>query len=783
MFLITRRVLLALAILVGLLIAAIATLPSLLSFDSVHARLLAAAESALHRKVEARTIRFRILSGLGAEAEGVVVHNEPGWETPALLTAERVSVKLAFWPLLSRRIEVRRIVLEGATATIERDPRGRLNVDGVGSAGNGSETSFPDEEPALPAAVRFDDEPARPAAIRVSDVVIAGARLRFVDRKVAPGRAVTTTFDAIQGRVAGISNISPTYVEVSGRLLADTGRNVVFKGLVGPPGPGGAPGKTPVDATLSAKGLALARLGPYLGPGRRDPGVLTIETTAKGALPGALRLAGQVAFVPRGGGDGRSRVPAVDGRFRGVLDLPRATLSLEPSSLTVAGLPLSLHGRIDRLRAKPRLDLSIATQGEVPADRVTALPAVAAALPPGVRLSGRLRLTARLRGPAGNLAVHGSADASQLHLSRDSEPAPLLAAPYATATLESRGEGLRSGRLTIPAGALKRLPFENLSADWAWDTGQGTLRVAPAADICGGRIAARLESELGKAEPLSRVTVELAGVRGEQLIDAATTTRRAFAGAITGRRSLVSHGLTFDAIQRTAQGEGHLTVSGPDLYTVHLKPEVARTLATIGKYAAKFLTPPSLESTTFEKLATSLAIADGRLATPDLTLAGDDAAVEAAGALGFDKTLAYRGRVVLQPSLVASLGTAGRYIADARGRIVLPFQVSGTITDPKVAIDTSILMDLGRRLAARLAGDQLGGWWKVLGEAIGSGALPMPGSGKFPMPGGEGFRGFRMPGGGAFPMPPSPRDFLRKFMGPRSSPEGEGEASPQARPF
>ena len=775
MFLVARRVLLALAILVGLLIAAIAALPSLLSFDSVRGRLLAAAESALRRKVEARAIRFEIFSGLGAGAEGVVVHNEPGWETPALLTAERVSVKLAFWPLLSRRIEVRRIVLEGATATIERDARGRLNVESIGSAGTGQ--SFDS-----------DEAHSRSSAIRVSDVVIAGARLRFVDRKVAPGSAVTTTFDAIQGRIAGISTFSPSYVEVSGRLLADTERSIVFKGMVGPPRFREGMSELPIDATLSARGLALGKLGPYLGPGRRDPGVLTVETTAKGTLLGALRLAGTVKFAPRGGGDARSAIPAVDGRFRGVLDWPNAALTLESSSLTVASLPLSVSGRIQGLRSRPRLDLSIATQGEVPAERVTALPAVAAALPPGVRLSGRLRLTARLRGPANDLTVQGSADAAPLHLSRDGEPAPLLVAPHATATLESKGEGGRSGRLKIPAGTLKRLPFENLSADWSWDTRLGALRIAPAADVFGGRIAARLESELGKAEPLSRMTVELAGVRGEQLIDAATTTRGAFAGAITGRLSLVSRGLTFEAIQRSAQGEGHLTVSGPNLYTVHLKPEVARVLAMIGRYTAGFLTLPSLESTTFERLATSLRLADGRLATPDLTLTGRDVAVEATGALGFDRTLSYRGRVVLAPSLIESLGTAGRYIADARGRVVLPFQVSGTIMDPKVAIDTAVLMDLGKRLAARLAGDRMGGWWKVLGEAIGSGSLPLPRSGSLPLPGSGGFPmpgdgAFRMPGGGALPMPPSPADLLRQFMRPRSSPQSESDSSPPATPF
>ena len=377
----------------------------------------------------------------------------------------------------------------------------------------------------------------------------------------------------------------------------------------------------PLDATLSARGLALARLGPYLGPKpQADPGVLTIDTTAKGAFLGALRLAGNVTFVPRGGRDARSRIPAIDGRFRGVLDWPHATLTLEPSSVSVARLPLTIRGRIDGLRAKPRLDLEMATQGEVPAERVTALPAVAAALPPGVRLSGRVRLTALLRGPAGDLAVHGIRDAAPLRLSRDGEEGPLLAAPTATATLESIGRGPALGAPDDSLGPLKRLHFENLRADWSWDTGTGNPRVAPEADVFGGRIAARLESELGKAEPLSRATVELDGVRGDALVEAATTTRNAFAGAITGRLSLGEPRALLGGDPAHREGEGHVTVSGPNLYTVHVKPEVASMLATIGKYAAGFLTPPSLESTTFERLDTSLRLADGQLATPDLTL-------------------------------------------------------------------------------------------------------------------------------------------------------------------
>ncbi|HEY4229765.1 MAG TPA: AsmA-like C-terminal region-containing protein, partial [Thermoanaerobaculia bacterium] len=649
-------------------------------FDSVRARLVAAAESALHRKVDARSIRLQIFSGLGAGAEGVVVRNGPGWETPALLEAERVSVKLAFWPLLSRRIEVRRVVLDGATLTIERDPRGTLNVDDL----------LP--TPAGAAATGPDDSPGRAASIRVADVEVTRGRLRLVDRRVSPGETATTTFDAIEGRIAGISPFTPTSVDLSGRLLAEDDRNVLLKGTFGPPVPGRPLGEMPLDASLSAKGVALGRLGRYLGSKAEDPGVLSLDTTVKGPLAGTLRLAGSVTLVPRRGS--RSRVPAIDGRFRGALDRPRSILTLERSAISIARLPLTVEGRIEGLRAKPRLDLALETREEVPIERVTALPAVASALPPGVRLSGRVRLWASLRGPADDLTLHGSASVAPLGLSRDGEGRPLLAAPSATATLESRGGGLRSGRLSIPSGELQRLRFQNLRADWSWDTAKGTLLVAPEADVYGGRIAARLESEIGKPEPLSRATLELDGVHGDALVEAATTTRSAFAGILTGRLSLVSRGLTWAAIRSTASGQGHIAVTGPNLYTVHIKPEVARALAAIGKYAAGFLTPPSLESTTFERLDTSLRLADGRLATPDLTLSGSDAAVEAAGSLGLDRTIAYQGRVVLEPALVHSLGTAGRYIADARGRVVFPFQVSGTIADPKVTVDTSVLMDL-----------------------------------------------------------------------------------------
>lgn len=775
-----RRLFLASTILLGLLLALVASLPYLVSFDAVRTRLLAAAESALHRRVEAGTIRLQIFTGIGAGAENVVVRNGPGWETPALLTADRVSAKLAFWPLLSGRIEIRKLVLDGVTLTVERDRNGAVNVGDL--APTGPATGKPGDD--LP--------PASPGAVRVSTVVLERGSVRFVDRGIVPGRTVTSTLDAVEGRVAGISAYSPTYVELAGRLLADGERNVSVEGHFGPPRPDRSLGESPLSLRFSASGLSLARLAPYLGaPRGSDPGVLTVSATANGAALGRLALSGHAAFQPGKDKSAGPRIPAIDGRFAGTLDWPRGSLLLERSPVTVASLPLTVSGRVGSLRAAPRIDLRLEMLEEAPIERVTDAAGLTGRLPAGVRFAGRVRLAAELSGPARHPAVRASLSAAPLSVSRDGQP--VLTAASATATLEPARGGLQSGRVSVPAGKVREVSFVNLNADWAWDG--STLVVTPEAEVYGGRIAARLESESRGGEPEMRARVRLAGVHGQPLVESATTARHVFSGTMDGALSLVTRGLSWDAIRHSAKGDGRVSVSGPNLYTVHLKPEIGGMLAKLGKYAS-FVTPPSLESTTFERLETSLRLGDGRLETPDLVLAGRDAAVHAAGALGLDKTLDYRGRVVLEPTLVQGLGTVGQYIANAEGRVVFPFQVTGTIDAPKISIDTAAILDLGRRIAARLAGDKLGGWWKVLGEAVGSGALPMPGfggdgggggfpipgfggnggsgGGGFPMPGGG---GFPFPGGGGFPMPPMPGNLLQQFMR-----RGDSNAQPQAHP-
>ena len=703
-----RRLLVVFAIVVAVLAALLAALPYVLSLDAARARMLAAAESALHRKVEAGAIRLQIFTGLGVGLEDVAVKNPSGWESPDLLSARRVSVKLAFLPLLSRRVEVRRIVLEAPALTVERSPSGALSVDDWMRA------------PASGAPAPANPPAASAAVLLVARLEVSRGSFRFVDRKVSPGRTVTTALEDLHGEISDVGSSTAARFDLAGRFLAPAGSNLTLRGTFGPPPRGEPLSSAPLAAAFSARGLELARLGPYLGTAT-DPGVLTVECKADGAPLGTLHVAGAIALAPHGPA---STMPPVDGRFDLTLDRPRGTLVIARSPLSIAKLPLTLEGRVDGMSAATapmRTSLRLRTEGDAPVDAVTGIAGMGAALPADVHLSGRVRLDVTIAGPSGALETRGAVDASALGVAKAGQA--LFASPAVHATMGTTqggggdGGGPLSGRVTAASGTLQKLPFEDLVADWTWKGGAMTL--SPRLRTLGGTLGARIEADLRRPDSPERASLEMDRLDAKRLVESLTSVRDVLSGALTARLDMESRGLSWDAVSKTARGEGRLSIADAELRTVQLMPRVAETLAAVGRVAG-FTVPAALQSEKFSRLDTSLRLADGRLSTPDLTMTGRDASVAASGSLGLDRTLAYEGRITLSPSVVKSLGSVGRYVADEEGKLTLPFRVSGPVTSPAVAIDQSVVPELGRRALARQAGEHVGGTaGKALGDALG----------------------------------------------------------------
>ncbi|MGB2696452.1 MAG: AsmA-like C-terminal region-containing protein [Candidatus Zixiibacteriota bacterium] len=86
-------------------------------------------EAALNREVEIQDVSISIIGGLGADMEGVKIHNLPGYTHKELFEFKTLSIRVKFWPLLRKRIEIKKLILDEPIIALEKNKEGVLNID------------------------------------------------------------------------------------------------------------------------------------------------------------------------------------------------------------------------------------------------------------------------------------------------------------------------------------------------------------------------------------------------------------------------------------------------------------------------------------------------------------------------------------------------------------------------------------------------------------------------------------------------------------------------------
>lgn len=341
-----------LCVLVLVLLAVV--LPRLAGSAAVRARIEAAAREALGREVSFATLE----TGMLPPSLRVVAPRVAGATPDAapLLEAERVSLRVALLPLLTGRVAVESLVVEGATLRLTRTREGfdlptlgRPQPDAPTPAGEpeaGEPTAGSDADAGSDAAV---DLAVRRVRLRNSSVVLE-------DRSVSP--AVTWELRDVGAQATGRL--------LSERIDLEASASLASGGAFRLDGSSTRAGDLDLDLALDA--LALAPLAPYL------EGVDSLG----GVVSGKLRLAGPARDPERASAE---------------LDFER--LDLRRGELSVAG-PLSLQAELASPLGAASGDFSAEAGGaEIGFGESFHKPAGTAA-----RISGRIA-----SGPAGALAV------------------------------------------------------------------------------------------------------------------------------------------------------------------------------------------------------------------------------------------------------------------------------------------------------------------------------------------------------------------------------------------
>lgn len=97
--------------------------------EKLLALLIPKIEAALNRKVEIDDVTVSVWGGLGADVRGMRVFNRPGFPREELFKFDQLSIRVKFWPLLRKRIEVKKLILEGPEIDLVKNKEGVSNFD------------------------------------------------------------------------------------------------------------------------------------------------------------------------------------------------------------------------------------------------------------------------------------------------------------------------------------------------------------------------------------------------------------------------------------------------------------------------------------------------------------------------------------------------------------------------------------------------------------------------------------------------------------------------------
>ncbi len=243
---------------VALFVAAVLILPAVINVQrfrpQIEQRLseMAGAPVALKGDLE-----LSLFPWVGVKVGDLKVGNPPGFGAPEMLSVASFEVRVKLLPLLSRDVQVKRLILNRPHLVLERSRDGRANWETLGK-----------RDPQAPGRERpaTADEPGRGLpimALAVAELALKDGSVLWLDQKAGVRREVS----GISLRMEDVTLERPIQFTFSADL---EGRPLVLKGRVGPLGKDPGQAAIPLDLVVNAFEEAVVNLtGKVEAPAKR----------------------------------------------------------------------------------------------------------------------------------------------------------------------------------------------------------------------------------------------------------------------------------------------------------------------------------------------------------------------------------------------------------------------------------------------------------------------------------------------------------------------------------
>ncbi|MFQ5670289.1 MAG: AsmA family protein [Acidobacteriota bacterium] len=256
-----RRLLILAGVALALLVAVAVVVPYLVDVNHYRGTIESAARDALGREVHLGEMRLAILPRLGISVQDLSVGALPEEGGGDLLTAKRVRIGVRFLPLLEKRLEVTRVVLEEPSMVLAREADRSWNIQQLVASGGGK-----------PAG---EQGSGGPEAFSVDHLAVRGGRITLRDRGLVKGKTLEAVLTDLNLDIADLALDQVVSVDIAATLAGERPMSVKLQGKVGPLRRAqGVPLR--LEGQLALDQLDPGRLAPWIngwvGPGWAPPG-------------------------------------------------------------------------------------------------------------------------------------------------------------------------------------------------------------------------------------------------------------------------------------------------------------------------------------------------------------------------------------------------------------------------------------------------------------------------------------------------------------------------------
>lgn len=279
---------------------------------------------------------------------------------------------------------------------------------------------------------------------------------------------------------------------------------------------------------------------------------------------------------------------------------------------------------------------------------------------------------------------------------------------------ETKGEGEPAlsvrADLAIDAGKARGVEFRELRGTARYEGGTLFLD-SVRAKMYGGEVSVSGRAQLSGPSPDFRVKVAVQELAAEEILTRKTSLKDFVSGPVSLSADLGGGVRSFEDFARTAAGTGSVRVTGGRIKGVDL----LGTAAGLAGLSSLVPTLPgaaaAVRETPFSELSADFRIDGGKIRTDALRIVSEKMGLAGTAAVGFDRTLDFRGTLRLSGELSSrARGAAGKFLLDPKGQVEIPLLLSGPLTSPAMSIDAETLArGAGERLLRGVTERMIGG--------------------------------------------------------------------------